>query len=108
MVEEDGAGGAGDGLIDIGIGEDEHGRFSAQFQGHLFEVAGSGLDDELADLRGAGEGDFIDKIVGGEGRACAFAIAGEDVDDAGREAGFIDELGPGAGRRAGFARLISE
>jgi hypothetical protein len=59
----------------------------------FLEVAGSGFDDELAHLSGAGEGDFIDKIVGSERRASAFAIAGEDVDDAGREAGFVDELG---------------
>ena len=104
VIEEDGAGGAGDGLVDIGIGEDDGGRFAAQLQRHLLQISGRGFHDQLAHFGGSGKGDLVDQIVRGQRRAGAFAVAGEDVDDACREAGFIDESAPGAGRRAASAR----
>jgi len=93
LIEEDGGGGASDGGVHVGIGEDDGGRFTAEFEGDLFEVAGGGDGDEFADLGRSGEGDLVDERVGGEWGAAGLAEAGEDIDDAGGEAGLDDELG---------------
>ena len=92
MVEEDGAGRAGDGGFHIGIAEDDGGRFAAQLEGDLLQIAGGRLDDQLADLGGAGEGHLVDIVMGGERRTRRLAIAGQDIDHALGEAGFLDQL----------------
>ena len=65
VIEEDGAGGAADGGVEIGILEDYVGRLASQFEGNFFQVAGGGVHDEFADFGGSGEGDLIDEVVGG-------------------------------------------
>ncbi len=93
LVEEDGAGGSGDGFVEIGVGEDDGWAFAAEFEGDLLEVSGGGLDDEAADFGRSGEGDLVDEGVSGERSSGAFAESGEDVDDAFGESGFVDEFG---------------
>jgi len=66
VVEEDGAGGAGNRRFDIGIAEDDRRRLAAQFQRYLLQIAGGGLDDELADLGRSGEGDLVDPFMRGQ------------------------------------------
>ena len=89
MVEEDRAGGAGDGGVDVGIGEDDVGGLAAQFQAsRVFRLLRGGLHDQLADFGRAGEGDLVDIGVRGQRRAGGLAEAGYDVDHAIREAGF--------------------
>ena len=65
VVEEDGAGRAGDGRAQIGVGQNDVGRLAAQFERDLLEVAlGGRLDDQAADLGRAGEGDLVDVADG--------------------------------------------
>ena len=59
---------------------------------HLLQVAGRRLDDQLADLGRAGERDLVDVGMRGERGAGGLAEAGDDVDDARREAGLHDQL----------------
>ena len=103
MIEEDGAGRAGDGGVEIGVFEDDVGRFAAEFERDLLQVAGRGVNDELADFGGSGEGDLVDIVVRGERCAGGFAEPGDDVDDAIREAGFLNEF---AEKQRGERRLL--
>ena len=82
MVEEDRAGRAGHGRVHVGVGEHDVRRLAAQLQRDLLQVARRGLDDQLADLGGAGEGDLVDVRVRGQRRAGRLAVAGHDVDHA--------------------------
>jgi hypothetical protein len=50
----------GDGGVEIGVRQDDRRRLAAEFERHLLQVAGRGLDDQLADLGRAGEGDLVD------------------------------------------------
>ncbi len=93
MVEEDGGGGSGDGLLDIGVWEDDGRGLSAQLEGDFLQIAGRGFHDQLADFGRSGKGDLVDQVMRGERRSGAFAVAGEDVDHALGEAGFHEELG---------------
>ena len=105
VVEEDGAGRSGDGLVEIGVGEDDGGTLAAELEGDFLQVSGGGFDDQAADFGRSGEGDFIDHLMGGERRARAFAESGEDVDDSLGEAGFVDEFGEA---EAGHWGLLGE
>ena len=60
VIEEDGHGGAGNGGFEIGVVDDDVGRFAAEFERNFLQVAGRGVNDELADFGRAGEGDFVD------------------------------------------------
>ncbi len=103
MIEEDGAGCSGDGGVEIGIVENDVGRFAAELEGDFFQVAGAGLDDQLADFGRAGEGDFVHVGMRGECGAGGFAEAGNDVDYAFGEAGGFDEF---AETQRGERRLL--
>ena len=69
----------------------------------FLQVAGRGLDDQLADFGRAGEGHLVDVGMGGDGRASGFAETGDNVDDAVREADLGDEL---AQSQRGQRRLL--
>ncbi len=105
LVEEDGAGGSGDGFVEIGVGEDDGRALAAELEGDFLEVSGGGVDDEAADFGRSGEGDLVDEGMCGERGSGAFAEAGEDVDDAFGEAGFVDEFGEA---EAGHRGLLGE
>src|SRR5215510_12016170 len=59
MIEENGAGGIGDGRVQVAIAEHDVWGLTAEFQGDFFEVARSSLHDELANLGRAGEGYLV-------------------------------------------------
>ena len=82
-----------DGLVEVGVLEDEQGGFAAGFEGDVFEIDGGHFHDLAACGCGAGEGDFINVEVGCDCCAGVFAIAVEDIDDAGGEASFFDQGG---------------
>src|ERR1700722_3521818 len=106
VIEEDGAGGAGDGGVEIGVVENDVGGLAAEFERDFFEVAGAGLDDELADFGGAGEGDFVYVGVRGESGTGGFAETGDDIYYAFGEAGGFDEFAEAdRGERSLFGRL---
>ena len=58
-------------------------------------------DDAQADLHRAGEGDEVDAGVADEEVADLAARAGQEVDDAGRRAGRLEEARPAARRSRG-------
>ena len=103
VVEENGAGGAGNGGFDIGIFQHDVGRFPAQFQGNFFQIAGSGLQDQLANFRGTCEGDFIDVRMGRQGSARCLSVARHDIHDAVGNAGFLNQF---AEQKSGEGRLF--
>ena len=98
LVEEEGEVRAFDGRVEIGVGEDDVGALAAELERDALEVrAGGGLHDQLADLGAAGEGDLVDVVVLGDGRAGGLAVAGDDVDARRREARFHRELADARG-----------
>src|SRR5690606_37058848 len=91
-VEEDRAGRTADDRVDIGIGQNDHGRLAAELERDALERVGGRLIDELADLRGARERDLVDARMRDERGTHVLAITRKNVDDTGRETGFDDEL----------------
>jgi hypothetical protein len=92
LVEPDRIDQAFDGGVQVGVVEDDEGRLAAQFQRQLLAAAGGGLADDAADFGRAGEGQLVDARVVDDGFAHA-AVAGDDVDHAGRHAGLLADLG---------------
>ena len=71
-VEVDGVEGAGDGLLHVGVGEDDVGALAAQLERGALQRVGRGLLDDLGGVDMAGEGDLVDVGVddqGGAGRS---------------------------------------
>ena len=54
---------------------------------------GAFAHDRFAYFDGAGEGDGFDARIAGEGRADVFAVAGDEVEDAGGQGGFVKDFG---------------
>ena len=96
----------GHGQIQIGVGEHDLGRLTAQFECAADEMIGRQFLDNLADGGRAGEGNKIDAAMGSEGCTGDRAASGNDVDCAGGEAGFGGQLREaqrsGAGIFGGF------
>ena len=90
---------AGDGRLEIGIGEHDDRRLATELQRH----GGHGLrgrrHHQAAGLERSGEGDMGDPGVAGQRRARRLAEAGNDVADTGRQAGLVQQLGQGQGRQ---------
>jgi hypothetical protein len=55
-------------------------------------MASRGFDDELADLSRSGERDLVDIVVRRQRGTCRLAVTSEDVDDAVRKPGFLDQF----------------
>ena len=92
MIEEDCAGRAGNRAFEIGIFEDDVRRLASELQRHFLQIACGGVDDQLANLRGTGEGDFVHIRMRGQRAAGGFAVTRNDVDDALREACFRNQF----------------
>ncbi len=101
MVEEDSVRGACHRAL-VGVVEDDVGALAAEFEGELLEVPGGCLEDELADLGGAGEGDLVDIVMGRERGACGLAETWHHVDDAVRNARLGHQLGETQCRQRGL------
>ncbi|HVH11968.1 MAG TPA: aldehyde dehydrogenase family protein, partial [Longimicrobium sp.] len=80
--------------------EDDEGRLAAQLQRQLLARAGGRGADDLADLGRAGEGDLGDVGVADDLLA-NLAVAGDDVDHAGRQADLLADIGEGQGGQRG-------
>ena len=104
LVVEDRVGRPGDRAVEIGVREDDGRRLAAELERDALEVAGGGLDDQLADLGRAGEGDLVDVGMLGQRRAGRLAEAGDDVDDAVRECRPPRSVRRSAAPRAASAR----
>ncbi len=101
--------GGGDGGVHIGIVEDDHRGFAAQFEQDALEVLPCLLGDDAAYFRGAGEihaarfgiGDEFVDYIGGIGRG-----VGNDIDHALREARFLENFGDCEVSARGFFRCF--
>lgn len=107
VVDEDSGGGRADlalvihdadvgpfgGLFEVGVAEDDERGLSAGFESDVLHGAGGHLHDFLAGGGGAGESDLVDARVGDEGGTSNAADAVKDVNNARREAGFLEEGG---------------
>ena len=91
-------GGAGNGGLEIGVVENDVRRFAAEFERNFLQVARGGVQDQLADFGGTGEGDLVDVRMRGERSAGRFAVAGDDVDDAVRECRLPESIRRGEAR----------
>ena len=89
-----------DGFVEISVIENNVGGLAAQFQRDVLDPARGGLIDVFAGFVAAGESDFVDAGMRQQWFAHFVAEACDDVDDAGREAGFFEEL-PKRERRYG-------
>ena len=78
--------------LEVGVGEDDVRALAAELEADLLHVVGGQPHDLLAGRRLAGEGDLADPGMAGDRRAGRAARAGDDVDDAGGEAGLEGEL----------------
>ncbi len=105
LVEPDRVDDALDRAVEIGILEDDERRLAAELERQLLARAGGRLTDGAADLGRAGEGDLVDVVVFDQRRA-GRAVAGDDVDDAGRQPDLDADLGEGErGQRRELGRL---
>lgn len=95
--------GAGDGGVDVGVGEDDVGALAAELEGDALQRCSRVAHDELGGFSGAGEGDFVDAGMLDHRAAGGGAVAGDDVDDAVGDAGFLGEAGHA---EAGEGRLL--
>lgn len=103
VVEEDTKVGPRDGVVNVGIVEDNVGGLAAQLEGDLLQVTlGSGLEDHTANEGGTSEGNLVNVHVAGDGGTGGATETGDDVDDTGREAGLDDQLGGVQTRQRGL------
>ncbi|KFF33976.1 hypothetical protein G039_0317965 [Pseudomonas aeruginosa VRFPA01] len=85
-------------LLQVGVGQHDEGRVAAQFQRHFFHILGGGLQHQLADAGRAGEAHRAHAAVLYQGFHAHLRFAQHYVEDAGREPGFLGQLGQGEGR----------
>lgn len=93
VVVEDTKVGPGDGVINVGIVEDNVGGLATELEGDLLQVGlGGGLEDHTANKGRTGEGNLVNVHVGRDGSTGGATETGDDVDDTGGEAGLDDEV----------------
>ena len=91
LVEEDPLDDPFDRLVERRVREDDVRRFPAELQGEPLLRPGERALDALADLGAPGERDLVDVGVARERRA-RLPRSGDDVDDARRELGLLEDL----------------
>ncbi len=92
--------------VEVGVVEDNEGRVAAELEGDLLEGRRALRHEQPADLGRTGEGEFAHGRVAGQLGADfrrGGGAAGDDVDDAGREAGAVGQFGQ---RQRGERRLL--
>lgn len=93
VVEEDSEVDPGDGVVNVGVVEDNVGALAAEFEGDLLQVGASGgLHDLTTDDSGTGEGNLVDIHVGRNGSTGNLSETGDDVDNTRGETGVLDQL----------------
>ena len=82
-----------DGLLDVGILEDDVGGLATKLEGDLLEVGrGSSLHDLSADDGGTSEGDLVNVHVRRESGTGSLAVTRDKVEDTSGETSLLDEL----------------
>ena len=87
-----------DRLVEVGVVEDDERRVAAQLHRGPLDRVGALLEQDLADLGRAGEGDLAHGLVGAQLGADRAGAAGDHVEHARRDARPLGELGHGQGR----------
>ncbi len=92
--------------VDVGVGEHQQRRLAAELEQHRLQMLGAELGDLLADPRGAGEVDPLDRRLGDQRGHDPRRVLGrvrDEIDDALREARLVHHLDDQAmGLRADF------
>ena len=96
----------GQGRVEVGIGEDNLGRFSAELQGDGDGMTGGGGLHQGTGRDRSGEGDMVDAAMGRKRRTGFLAQAGDDIDRPRREAGLLGDAGEGQRGEAGLLRRL--
>ena len=96
-VEEGLADAIGDGLLEVGVLEDDVGRLATELEGDGLHRLRRQLAHALARAGGAGEGDHVDAGVSCDRLAHDGPGARHEVEDTGRQAYFVDDLGQDEG-----------
>ena len=92
--------------LGVEVVEQHVGRLAAELEGDLLDGLGAELGDALAGAGRAGERHHVDVGVGGDRLADRRAVAGDEVEHAGRQADLVDDLGEHEGvERGDLARL---
>ncbi len=107
-IEEDCLRNARRGLGHIDVRHHHHRALAAQFEGDVLERVGGVAVDQLADLGRAGEGHLVDIGVLDQPVTAGVAIAGDDVDHARRDAGFVNQVGQAQGGEAGLLGRLED
>ena len=105
LIEPNGVDHAFDGAIDVGIVEQDESRLAAQFEGQFLTAAGGLATDLATDLGRPGEGDLVDAGMADD-CGTGVAAAGDDVDKAGRQAGFLRDFGKAERGQTGIFRRL--
>ena len=92
-VEEALAHAVGDGLLQVGVVEDDVGGLAAELQRHPLHGLRGHLGDPLAGAGRAGERHHVDVGVGGDGLTDDRAEPGDEVEHAGGQPDLVDDLG---------------
>ncbi len=97
---EAGAYGAGGGLFEVGVVQDQHGVLAAEFERDADQAGGGALGDLAAGAGGAGEGDVVGVLddLGADDRA----LAEHDLEDALGQAGLDEQVTGPQGGEAGL------
>ena len=85
--------GSFDGLVQVGVVEDDHRGMSAQFQGEVFDLPGRSGDQLATDFGGAGEGDLATDRIFEQFGSNFGRLAGNQLEHAGWEADLVDHFG---------------
>ena len=105
-IAEGGGDAQGNGAIEIGVRQDHVRRLAAELLRDALDRRRGGLGHRDAGAGGAGDRDHVDIRMRRETRPDAGAVAMDEVEDPGREAGFLDRLGEQQGaQRRELARL---
>jgi hypothetical protein len=92
VVQEDTEVDPGDGVLNVGVVEDNVGGLASELEGNLLQVgAGSSLHDGSADKGGTSKRNLVDVHVRGDGSTGVLAETRDDVDDSGRETSLLAE-----------------
>ncbi len=81
-----------DGQIEIGIFHDDLGVLAAEFERYAFEILAAHRRDLAADGGGTGKRNQLHILMTHQRRADIFAAAMDQIDDARRHAGFVENL----------------
>ncbi len=93
--------------VEIGVGEDDVWGLAAEFEHYGTQQATAGLGDRATSPRAAREADEIDARVLDQ-RLAGVARAGDDIDDAGREARLEEQPPVGKGRMRRHLRRLQD